>query len=293
MSIEVKVPQLPESVADATLVAWHKKAGDAVRREENLVDLETDKVVLEVPAPADGVHQADRRQRRRRRDERPIARHPRARRAAAAAAAARCRPPPKAAPAAPKAVPRRAKPAPAGAAAGSRQRAGTGARAPSLRRSARRRRPTRWDLPSASSSRSTTSIPTSIAGSGREGRITKGDVLDYIADHQATTVGIEHEVLSSAGVGQQRSGADAASGGSRNEHRVAMTRLRARIAERLLQAQQQAAMLTTFNEVRHDGRHGAAPTLSRAVHGEARHQARLHVVLRQSFASKRCASSRC
>ena len=55
MSIEVKVPQLPESVADATLVAWHKKAGDSVRREENLVDLETDKVVLEVPAPADGV----------------------------------------------------------------------------------------------------------------------------------------------------------------------------------------------------------------------------------------------
>src|SRR5690606_7807770 len=55
VSIEVKVPQLPESVADATLVTWHKKAGDAVRREENLVDLETDKVVLEVPAPADGV----------------------------------------------------------------------------------------------------------------------------------------------------------------------------------------------------------------------------------------------
>ncbi|HVS22346.1 MAG TPA: biotin/lipoyl-containing protein, partial [Gammaproteobacteria bacterium] len=55
MSIEVKVPQLPESVADATLVAWHKKAGESVRREENLVDLETDKVVLEVPAPVDGV----------------------------------------------------------------------------------------------------------------------------------------------------------------------------------------------------------------------------------------------
>src|SRR5436190_13624501 len=55
MSIEVKVPQLPESVADATLVSWHKKPGDTVRREENLVDLETDKVVLEAPAPADGV----------------------------------------------------------------------------------------------------------------------------------------------------------------------------------------------------------------------------------------------
>src|SRR5690606_10735642 len=55
MSIEVKVPVLPESVADATIANWHKKVGDAVKRDENLVDLETDKVVLEVPAPADGV----------------------------------------------------------------------------------------------------------------------------------------------------------------------------------------------------------------------------------------------
>ena len=55
MKIEVKVPQLPESVAEATLVSWHKKAGDAIRRDENLIDIETDKVVLELPAPADGV----------------------------------------------------------------------------------------------------------------------------------------------------------------------------------------------------------------------------------------------
>src|SRR5215475_678033 len=55
MAIEVKVPVLPESVADATIASWHKKPGDAVKRDENLVDLETDKVVLEVPAPADGV----------------------------------------------------------------------------------------------------------------------------------------------------------------------------------------------------------------------------------------------
>ena len=89
--------------------------------------------------------------------------------------------------------------------------------------------------------------PASIAGSGREGRITKGDVLDYIADHQATTVGIEHDVLSGAGVAEPAP-APTVNGVSRNEHRVAMTRLRARIAERLLQAQSQAAMLTTFNE---------------------------------------------
>src|SRR5436305_11536860 len=55
MTLEVKVPVLPESVSDATIATWHKKAGDAVKRDENLVDLETDKVVLEVPAPADGV----------------------------------------------------------------------------------------------------------------------------------------------------------------------------------------------------------------------------------------------
>ncbi len=55
MRVEVKVPQLPESVAEATLVSWHRKAGDAVRRDENLVDVETDKVVLELPAPGDGV----------------------------------------------------------------------------------------------------------------------------------------------------------------------------------------------------------------------------------------------
>ena len=55
MSIEIKVPPLPESVSDATLVAWHKKVGDTVARDENLVDLETDKVVLEVPAPSSGV----------------------------------------------------------------------------------------------------------------------------------------------------------------------------------------------------------------------------------------------
>src|SRR5687767_10906852 len=55
MSIEIKVPQLPESVSDATLVSWHKKPGESVNRDENLVDLETDKVVLEVPAPSSGV----------------------------------------------------------------------------------------------------------------------------------------------------------------------------------------------------------------------------------------------
>jgi 2-oxoglutarate dehydrogenase E2 component (dihydrolipoamide succinyltransferase) len=87
--------------------------------------------------------------------------------------------------------------------------------------------------------------PASISGSGREGRITKGDVLDYIADHQATTVGIDHEVLGRAGLPPEP---QPSTGPARAEQRVAMTRLRARIAERLLQAQSSAAMLTTFNE---------------------------------------------
>ena len=237
MSIEVKVPQLPESVADATLVAWHKKAGDAVRREENLVDLETDKVVLEVPAPVDGVIREIVAS-----DGAVVTSgqllailEPGAVAAAAAPAAAKDKapaaakaaPPPKAAPErapAPQAAPAAAAPAPA------RSPASANKMGPAVRKLVEEH-----DLD-----------PAAIAGSGREGRITKGDVLDYIADHQATTVGIEHDVLSRT---KQPPPQPASSGVSRNEHRVAMTRLRARIAERLLQAQQQAAMLTTFNEV--------------------------------------------
>jgi len=252
VSIEVKVPQLPESVADATLVAWHKKPGDTVRREENLVDLETDKVVLEVPAPADGVlkeivaadgavvtsgqllavlEAGD-----------VAAAAPASKPATAAKSAAA--PPPKVAPAAPAAAAKPSaapppKPPPAPPAAPPRvttgpvpqqeRAAATGNRmGPAVRKLVEEH-----DLD-----------PASIAGSGREGRITKGDVLDYIADHRATTVGIDHEVLGHAGLGPEPQ----AVGPPRNEQRVAMTRLRARIAERLLQAQQQAAMLTTFNE---------------------------------------------
>ncbi len=237
MSIEVKVPQLPESVADATLVTWHKKAGDTVRRAENLVDLETDKVVLEVPAPADGVLKqivaADGAvvtsgQLLAVLEPGPVAAAalPAAKPATAAAPAAK--------PASP--APKPAAPAPAAArldpealvervAGASANRMG-----PAVRKLVEEH-----DLD-----------PTSIAGSGREGRITKGDVLDYLSDHRATTVGIEHDVLAQAAVAGEE---PRANGLSRAEQRVPMTRLRARIAERLLQAQQQAAMLTTFNEV--------------------------------------------
>jgi 2-oxoglutarate dehydrogenase E2 component (dihydrolipoamide succinyltransferase) len=240
VSIEVKVPQLPESVADATLVAWHKKAGDSVRREENLVDLETDKVVLEVPAPADGVIKqivaAD------------GAVVTSGQLLAILEPGAAAAPAPKPASGAPAAAPAQPavklaaapKPAPPPQPVASVPRPAAievqAARSPTKMGPAVRKLVEEHDLD-----------PAAIAGSGREGRITKGDVLDYIADHQATTVGIDHDVVSRAGI---TGGAEPQrSGSSRNEQRVAMTRLRARIAERLLEAQQQAAMLTTFNEV--------------------------------------------
>jgi len=236
VSIEVKVPQLPESVADATLVAWHKKAGETVRREENLVDLETDKVVLEVPAPVDGVLKqivaADGAVVTSGQVLALLEPGEVASAAAPKPAAAKAAPAPAAKPASTPA-PAPAKPAPSvapapPAAAGAAAQPGAANRmGPAVRKLVEEH-----DLD-----------PASIAGSGREGRISKGDVLNYIADHQATTVGLDPEAAKAA-VRQPHP----AGGLVRAEQRVAMTRLRARIAERLVQAQQTAAMLTTFNE---------------------------------------------
>jgi len=236
VSIEVKVPQLPESVADATLVAWHKKAGETVRREENLVDLETDKVVLEVPAPVDGVLKqivaADGAVVTSGQVLALLEPGEVASAAAPKPAAAKAAPAPAAKPASTPA-PAPAKPAPSvvpapPAAAGAAAQPGAANRmGPAVRKLVEEH-----DLD-----------PASIAGSGREGRISKGDVLNYIADHQATTVGLDPEAAKAAVRQPQPAG-----GLVRAEQRVAMTRLRARIAERLVQAQQTAAMLTTFNE---------------------------------------------
>jgi 2-oxoglutarate dehydrogenase E2 component (dihydrolipoamide succinyltransferase) len=248
VSIEVKVPQLPESVADATLVAWHKKAGEAVRRDENLVDLETDKVVLEVPAPVDGVLKqivaADGAvvtsgQVLALLEPGEVAAPPPA--AGPKPSAAKSAPGPASAPAArpspapaPAPAPAKAAPSVAAAPIASATTAEAAGRSGSQNRMgpAVRKLVEEHDLD-----------PGSIAGSGREGRITKGDVLDYIADHQATTVGLGQEMRGEGDVAEPPS-----SGLVRAEQRVAMTRLRARIAERLVQAQQTAAMLTTFNE---------------------------------------------
>ncbi len=218
MKIEVKVPQLPESVAEATLVSWHKKAGDAVRRDENLIDIETDKVVLELPAPGDGVLVEVRKA-----DGATVTSNDviavidtEAKGAAAASAPAKA-----AAPAAAPAAPA-AKPAPAPAAAEA--------------------------LPAARKMMSEQGLaPADVAGTGRGGRVTKGDVLAAAAQPKpapaAPAAAAAPKPAPSAAV------AAVPAQGARPEQRVPMSRLRQRVAERLVQSQSTAAILTTFNEV--------------------------------------------
>ena len=190
MSTEVKVPDLPESVADATLVDWHFKVGDYVNEGDNLVDLETDKVVLEMPAPVSGVLKSIDHADGATVTSGTVVAHIEAGAAPAAAPAA------EKADSAPS-------PAPVAAAAAAPVAADKNA-SPAARKIAAEN-----DIKTAD-----------VAGSGRGGRVTKNDVKQHIAG-----------------------------GGSRHEERVPMTRMRKRIAERLIEAQQGAAMLTTFNEV--------------------------------------------
>ena len=204
---EVKVPQLSESVAEATLLQWKKKVGDAVGQDEILIEIETDKVVLEVPAPSAGVLTeivvADGGTVIA---EQLIAKIDSTAVAAAAAAPASAAPAPAAAPAA----------APAKAAAAPAAKAGAAA------------------APSAAKILAEKNIDAGqVAGSGRDGRITKGDALN------ASAGGAKSTALPSAPVPM----------GDRPEERVPMSRLRARIAERLLESQANNAILTTFNEV--------------------------------------------
>ena len=206
MSIELKVPVLPESVSDATIAAWHKKAGDAVKRDENLVDLETDKVVLEVPAPVDGVLKEIRHDVGDTVNSEQVI-------AIIEEGAAAAAPAPAAAPAA-------AAPAPAPAAA---------APAPAASKAAAELSPAAQRV--ATENKVDTSA---IAGTGRDGRIIKEDVVN---------------------AGSRPAAAPAAAPaakptpGSRPEERVPMTRMRLRIAERLMQSKNSIAMLTSFNEV--------------------------------------------
>ena len=212
MSIEVKVPQLPESVADATLVSWNKKPGDPVTRDENLVDLETDKVVLEVPSPSSGIIK-----------ELRVANG-----ATVTSGQVLAILEPGDAANARKVASVETKPA----VVDSKQAAsGTpGKLAPAAKRMIEENK-----LDAGQ-----------ISGSGRDGRISKGDVIHHIAGKDAApaTAPAGKAPPKSATVVQLPT-----SSGVRGEQRVAMTRLRARIAERLIQAQATAAMLTTFNEV--------------------------------------------
>lgn len=210
-NIEVKVPMLPESIADATVVTWHKKPGERVKRDDNLVDLETDKVVLEVPAPADGVMGDIVKQAGTVVTAGEILAHLDTDKEASMKTEKPSSSPSAAAP-----VAEKAKTADSGA-----HLAG-----PAARRSA-----TEQGLPLEG-----------IQGSGKAGRVTRSDVLQ-----QAQTPATSMPNLSSRTSDISASATHSSS--ERLEKRVPMTRLRARIAERLVAAQHNAAILTTFNEI--------------------------------------------
>jgi len=212
MSIEIKVPNLPESVSEATVSTWHLKAGDKVTREQNLVDLETDKVMLEVPSVADGVLTEIRIQAGsvvKAGDVIGIVEE-------GAAAAAK----PAAAPAA------KAEAAAPAAAVAVEKTAEDDAQGPAVRKLL-----AELGLSAAQ-----------ITGTGKGGRLTKEDVQAFADKQKAAPAA---KVAAAAPV----AAAPKLALGARTEQRVPMTRIRARIAERLVEAQATAAMLTTFNEV--------------------------------------------
>jgi len=198
MIVEVKVPQLSESVAEATLLDWHKKEGERVSRDENLIDIETDKVVLELPSPADGVLVKILKKARDSVGSGDVIAQIDTEGKAAAAAA----------PQAPEKPPAQEK-----------------------------ARSTPAVMPAAQKIAAEKGIDTSaVAGTGRGGRVTKGDVLEAKTQKmplQQPTPPVNVEELLTG----------------RPEQRVPMSRLRQRVAERLVQSQSTAAILTTFNEV--------------------------------------------
>ena len=192
--IEVKVPQLSESVSEATLLTWHKRVGDAVSEGENLIDVETDKVVLELPASKSGVLTKIFKG-----DGEKVGSEELIAQIDTAAVSAK-----------PVAVPAHA--------------AAVSAVPPSVRKLAREH-----EVDAGS-----------LQGSGRSGRVTKEDVLNAMQQVSQAQV---------PGISPPQAVPAIAPSGNRPEQRVAMTRIRQRIAERLLQSQQNAAILTTFNEV--------------------------------------------
>ncbi len=206
MSIEVKVPALPESVADATIATWHKKVGDKVSRDENILDLETDKVVLEVPSPTDGVLQEILFK------EGDIVN------------------------------------------SGQLLARITQGDASSLKQVEKSEGSSK-DISALDDQLTSPAVrrilaendlqPSQIEGSGKDGRITKDDVVSYIKTSRDNSVTAKEAPLNPV----KKAESVAFAPGTREERREPMSRLRAKVAERLLQAQHNAAMLTTFNEV--------------------------------------------
>ncbi len=228
--IDVKVPQLSESVAEATLLQWKKKPGEAVKQDEILIEIETDKVVLEVPAPASGVMAQILKN-----DGATVA-------AEEIIAKLDTEAKPQVSPLPVSAVPA-ATPAPAAAPAAARVAAPAQAltSAPAM--------------PAAAKILAEQGVdPANVAGSGRGGRITKGDALGVIA---GTSAGVAKPAAapqpspmsSPVALAPVDAGIDFSSYADRPEQRVPMSRLRARIAQRLIQSQSENAILTTFNEV--------------------------------------------
>ncbi len=206
MTIEVLVPNLPESVADAILVAWHKQPGDSVQKDDNLVDLETDKIVLEVPAPENGILKSI---------DQPNGATVSSGQLLAI-------------------IDVNGSEEPISAIDGSPN---IGRQAPTLSPSVRRL------------IKENNLNPSSIIGTGRDGRLTKVDVLNFLETQNNNSKQTTSAQVESANVIENKTPVLTKPGENRPQQRVPMTRLRARVAQRLLQAQQNAAMLTTFNEV--------------------------------------------
>lgn len=217
--IEVKVPQLSESVAEATLLSWHKKVGTAVSRDENLVDVETDKVVLELPAPDAGVITQIIKG-----DGSTVV-------AGEVIALLDTDATAKISPMEVSAVPAASAPA-AAPAAESKSAAGVA-------------------MPAAAKILAENNLPASaVDGSGKDGRVTKGDALAAVASKPAApAVAPLASAPAKPALQAVAAPAVALNLGDRPEERVPMSRLRARIAERLVQSQSTNAILTTFNEV--------------------------------------------
>jgi 2-oxoglutarate dehydrogenase E2 component (dihydrolipoamide succinyltransferase) len=223
MTIEVRVPQLPESVADATLVAWHKKPGESVARDENLVDLETDKVVLEVPAPAAGVLKEIKLT-----DGTTVTSGQLLAIIEEGAAA----------------VPGASAPAILTASSGATAAAKDTVAKDMVAKEAAKPEASGGKLsPAAKRVAEENQVdPKTVAGSGRDGRVSKSDVVNYLSAKDAAAPGVAPK--SPAQFVPAPSARSA-----RGEQHVPMTRLRARIAERMVQAQATQALLTSFNEV--------------------------------------------